>query len=68
MMSAISVAEVFIIAINIFVIFGLFRNMWVLKNRLEMLDILGEYYYDTMPSYSVMMLKFWIWNIYKFVK
>jgi hypothetical protein len=46
-------------------IFMLFRNEWVARKCLEAIN---EDYYDSLPSYNTMILKFWIWDIRKFLK
>ncbi len=47
--------------------FMLIRNEWVLKKRLEAIDI-GMDYYEKLESYDTCLYKFWIWDFDKFIK
>lgn len=50
-----------------FCVFMLSRNLWVLRERLNL--IYSNYQlYKRLPSYNVMMGKFWIWDVKKFLK
>lgn len=48
--------------------FGIFRVHWVFKKRMKVLRCMGLITLNTMPSYNTMMLKFWVWDINKFLK
>ena len=43
------------------------RNRWVLRSRINLLYTDYEKYL-MLPSYDEMVLKFWIWDIDKFLK
>ena len=54
--------------LTIIVLFFMVRNEWVYRKRLEFAKDWGIDSSDAFPSYMVMMLKFWIWDIVKFIK
>lgn len=58
---------IFIFVDILFVVFGLFRNNWVYKQRIQALTKYGVAVYDVLPSYRTMVLKFWVWDINKFI-
>lgn len=43
------------------------RNNWVYKNRIKLIDDDWKAY-QKLPSYDQMMLRFWVWNINKFIE
>lgn len=45
--------------------FLLIRNEWVWAQRRKAIDS-GEW--DRLPDWNVMLLKFWIWDVKKFLK
>lgn len=49
-------------------LFGFVRNVWVYRKREKVLLRAGYFVYGILPSYNTMMLKFWIWDINKFIK
>lgn len=49
------------------IILSLFRNDWVLNERTKLLN-LDFNKYKKLEDYNTMFLKFWIWNIEKFIK
>ena len=60
------VLTILIIIQFILVAFGI-RNNWVWKTRYELIQ--SDYdKFRVMPSYKIMLLKFWIWDINKFAK
>lgn len=63
-----SISDIICIVIIIFIVLGLIRNAWVFKKRMKALHYMGSAYLDLLPSYNTMMLKFWIWDINKFIK
>lgn len=64
----------------VYSVVGLFRNQWVFRQRQTMLSYcydrdtrewaaLGQPRPDDfLPSYDVMMAKFWVWDVNKFLK
>ncbi len=45
------------------------RNPWVYKRRMEFIEkyfINDGEHYRSLPSYDIMLWKFWIWDITKF--
>lgn len=44
----------------------LIRNTWVYKNRIALNSVDGDLH-DRLPSYGVMMRKWWIWDVTKFI-
>lgn len=54
-------------AILAWCIFMLYRNEWVCRERIRAIDK-GTGTYEQLPTYEVMMRKFWIWDINKFLQ
>lgn len=55
-----------VISLGIFLISLLVRNEWVFNARMKMIE--DDYAkYETLEKYEVMMKKFWIWDVEKFV-
>lgn len=50
-----------------FFIILFFRNEWVYMKRIDMSNT-NYYLYNKLPSYYTMLLKFWIWDVNKFIK
>lgn len=50
------------------IILLIIRNEWVFRKRMKILKHGGHLIYESLPSYSTMILKFWIWDINKFLK
>lgn len=48
--------------------FGIFRVRWVFEKRMKVLRCMGLTTINKMPSFNTMMLKFWVWDINKFLK
>jgi len=57
----------FLTVYSIIALFMLHRNNWVYCKRIAMIDKDFETY-KKLESYNLMMLKFWIWDINKFIK
>lgn len=65
-------------ALLLFNMFLLHRNNWVYKKRIEILNHdykNGEWSeeggfknYSKLPSYTNMLMKFWVWDVNKFLK
>lgn len=55
-------------ALSVIVLFCAARNEWVYRKQLEFITDWGYESFDALPSYSEMMLKFWVWDITKFIK
>lgn len=60
--------KLFLVISISFAIFGLLRNEWVYRKRMKILRCMGGDYYNKLPSYHVMVIKFWIWDINQFLK
>jgi len=43
------------------------RNEWVYRNRMRLIDESLDQY-DSLPSYNQMFIKFWIWDVNKFLE
>ena len=61
-----------LIGILVFCVLMLFRNSWVYKVRIAVLDNSrwdgGKHVeFKSLPSYDYMMLRFWIWDVKKFL-
>lgn len=54
--------------LTVIVLFCMVRNEWVYRKRQTFARDWGIDSFDAFPPYMVMMLKFWIWDIYKFIK
>lgn len=54
--------------INFIMLFCVVRNEWVYRKRLEFIQNWGCESLDALPSFLEMALKFWIWNILKFIR
>lgn len=50
----------------VLVIFGMIRNEWVERKRVELIHCDYSAYLK-LVSYDTMMWKFWVWDVYKFV-
>ena len=50
-----------------FAVFMLFRNSWVFKNRIRMIDEDYEKYH-CLQDYNYILNRFWIWDFDKFLK
>jgi len=50
----------------LFILVWLIRNNWVYTQRIKLIST-DFNKYKSLPSYHTMLLKFWIWNIEKFV-
>lgn len=48
-------------------IYMLIRNDWVYRNRIRLLYKDWDAY-DRLPSYDSMWLRFWVWDINKFIQ
>lgn len=70
--------EIIMLIIMCFSILGLIgcvltmiRNNWVFSERMRILNqmpvALGLHDYHRLPSYETMMMKFWIWDVNKFM-
>lgn len=54
-------------AIMLFCVFMIVRNIWVCEERVNLID--SDFIsYKRLPSYDVMLGKFWIWDVKKFLK
>ncbi len=60
--------KLFIVISVSFAIFGLLRNEWVYRKRLKVLRCMDSHYYNNLPSYHFMFIKFWVWDINLFFK
>lgn len=52
----------------LFCAFMLFRNYWVYGARIRVLETQRYSEFKKLPSYGVMLWKFWIWDVEKFKK
>jgi hypothetical protein len=57
----------FNICLMILGVFFLFRNSWVYRQRSKLLDSDRDKYYQ-LPPYDDMVIRFWIWDVNKFLK
>lgn len=56
----------FLFLLPLFIVFFLFRNNWVYKQRIDWINK-DVYQYDRLaPSYWYMLFHFWIWDMHKF--
>ena len=70
----------FLVAVYAWSCLMLIRNCWVYCKRMELLEseyqralLTGQTHlycktFESLPSYSAMMWKFWIWDVDKFLK
>jgi hypothetical protein len=63
-----SYADYLIFVLEFICIVGMVRSLWIIKNDIKHLKIFGRYYNEKLPSYSKMMLQFWVWDFTKFFK
>lgn len=54
--------------LTVIVLFFMVRNEWVYRKQIGLINDWGFDSIDALPSYSVMLLKFWVWDITKFIK
>lgn len=54
-------------AILAWCLFMLHRNEWVHRERMKAIDK-GDGLFDRLPPYEVMMRKFWVWDVNKFIQ
>lgn len=63
-----SYADIIILIAWVICAVGFIRNLWVFNQRIYVLKKYGHYRWEKLPSYKIMMLKLWIWDIRKFIK
>lgn len=56
------------VLLTISILLFMVRSEWVYRKQAEFINDWGFDSYDALPSYTVMLLKFWVWDIYKFIK
>lgn len=49
-------------------LFFLARSIWLDKKKADLYHDFGEESLEWLPSYHSMLIKFWCWNIVKFVQ
>lgn len=60
---------IIIVAIPVILFYLYIRNEWVYKTRIGIINSNDYKYYDKLPGYSEMVLKyFWIWSAKKFIE
>ncbi|MCU6243867.1 hypothetical protein NFK84_14650 [Enterobacter ludwigii] len=45
----------------------LYRVEWVYRARQLTLDVWGHHYYNRLPSFTMMVITFWVWNVDAFL-
>lgn len=50
------------------VLLMILRVIWVQNKRLKVLRYMGLFFHYRLPTYNVMLFKFWAWDINKFIK
>lgn len=64
----ISIENILFVLYEAIVVFMVIRVIWVHKNRLKVLRCKGIFVHNSLTGFNVMLFKFWVWNVNKFIK
>lgn len=55
--------ETVLLIVAVIEIATLYRVEWVYRARQLTLDVWGSHYYNRLPSFTMMVITFWAWDI-----